>query len=94
MDILDLCTAQGNWPDGHRRVTSIVGLRCAGDEVKHSGERFEFERKKYVRGRVSPEARRIAVVVGACVILSLAFAGPGIPRRFSCPGIRSTGGRS
>ena len=52
--VLDLCTTRGNWPDGHRRATSIAGLGCAGDEVKRGGERFEFGRREYVRGRVSP----------------------------------------
>ena len=45
-------------------------------------------------GGFPPETRRIVVVVGDSVILSLAFAGAGIPRRFSCPGMGSTGGRS
>jgi len=40
------------------------------------------------------EMRRIVVVVGACVMLSLAFAGAGMPRRFNCPGMGSIGGRS
>lgn len=36
----------------------------------------------------------MVVVVGAWVILSLALAGAGMPRRFICPGIGSTGGWS